>query len=74
MALKSTTRSGRSTIVPEVERVSTPRCDVDLVITEHGIADLRDADDAERARRIVAVADPSHRDELSTHLTASEQP
>jgi acyl-CoA hydrolase len=73
MALKSTTRSGRSTIVPRVERVSTPRCDVDLVITEHGIADLRDADDAERARRIVAVADPSHREELISHLTDPER-
>jgi len=65
MALKSTTRSGRSTIVPRVEHVSTPRCDVDLVITEHGIADLRDADDAERARRIIAVAHPDHRESLT---------
>lgn len=67
MALKSTTKTGRSTIVPVVDAVSTPRCDVDLVVTEHGIADLRDADDAERARRIVEVADPAHR----AHLRAA---
>jgi acyl-CoA hydrolase len=61
IALRSTDRRGRSTIVPRVAVVSTPRCDVDVVVTEHGIADLRGVDDAERARRIVGVASPAHR-------------
>ena len=61
IAVPSTTRAGASTIVPTVETVSTPRCDVGLVVTEHGVADLRGVDDAERARRLVAVAAPEHR-------------
>jgi len=65
IALRSTTRSGASTIVPRVEVVSTPRCDVEVVVTEHGVADLRGADDVERAQRIAAVAAPEHREELT---------
>jgi acyl-CoA hydrolase len=61
IALRSTTRGGASTIVRQVEVVSTPRCDVEVVVTEHGIADLRGVDDAERARRIAAIAAPRHR-------------
>ena len=65
IALRSETRSGQSTIVPAVEVVSTPRCDVEIVVTEHGVADLRGLDDRERARRLVQVAAPRHRDYLS---------
>jgi acyl-CoA hydrolase len=61
IALRSTTGRGASTIVRQVETVSTPRCDVDVVVTEHGVADLRGVDDSERARRISAIADPAHR-------------
>jgi acyl-CoA hydrolase len=61
IAFRSTTRSGASTIVPQVEVVSTPRCDVEIVVTEHGVADVRGVDDGERARRIAAVAAPRHR-------------
>jgi acyl-CoA hydrolase len=70
IALRSTDRHGNSTIVPQVEIVSTPRCDVDMVVTEHGIADLRGVDDAERARRIVRVAAPPHRAWLEASLSA----
>lgn len=72
IALRSTTRRGESTIVPRLDVVSTPRCDVDMVVTEHGVADLRDADDAERARRIAAVAAPVHR--ASLQLAAGRSP
>jgi acyl-CoA hydrolase len=44
--------------------VSTPRTDVDIVVTEHGVADLRGLDDMARAAAILAVADPGHRDGL----------
>jgi acyl-CoA hydrolase len=64
IALRST-RGDRSNIVPVVETASTPRCDIDLVVTEHGVADLRGVDDRERARRITAVAAPGHRDRLA---------
>ena len=65
IALRSTTRRGASTIVPSVEVVSTPRCDIEVVVTEHGVADLRGVDDGERARRLVGVAAPEHRSELA---------
>ena len=43
-------RRGRSTLVEQVEGgVSTPRCDIDVVVTEYGMADLRGLDDTERA-------------------------
>jgi acyl-CoA hydrolase len=29
--------------------VTTPRADVDVIVTEHGVADLRGLDDRERA-------------------------
>lgn len=65
IALRSTGRGGVSAIVPHVEVVSTPRTDVDVIITEHGVADVRGCGNAERARRIIRIADPRHRDSLS---------
>jgi acyl-CoA hydrolase len=70
IALPSTTAAGASTIVPRVDVVSTPRCDVELVVTEHGLADLRGVDDADRARRIARVAAPEHRQWLEGAATA----
>jgi acyl-CoA hydrolase len=70
IALRSTTRSGASTIVAEVDVVSTPRCDVDVVVTEHGVADLRGVDDHQRARRLAAVAAPAHRDRLASEASS----
>jgi len=64
IAVRSTVAAGRSTIVPVVEVVSTQRSDVDVVVTEHGVADLRGAGDAERADRLIAIAAPEHRAEL----------
>jgi acyl-CoA hydrolase len=61
IALRSTDRRGNSTIVSHVDVVSTPRCDVDVVVTEFGIADLRGADDGERAARVAILAAPQHR-------------
>lgn len=58
------TRRGASTIVPRVEVVSTPRTDVDVVVTEHGVADLRGVDEVTRRRRLVDVAAPEHRGAL----------
>jgi acyl-CoA hydrolase len=64
IALRSTTPRGASTIVAQVQTVSTPRCDVQMVVTEHGVADLRGVDDAERARLLAGIAAPEHRAEL----------
>ena len=59
------TRRGRSAIVPAVEKVSTPAADVHVVVTEHGVADLRGADAPERRRRLIAVSAPEFRDQLA---------
>ena len=64
IALRSTTRGGGVDGRPRVEVVTTPRCDIDVVVTEHGVADLRGVDDEERAQRLVEVAAPEHRAEL----------
>jgi acyl-CoA hydrolase len=60
----TSTAGGVSTVVAAPEVVSTPRTDVDVVVTEHGVADLRDCDDDERARRLIAIADPGARADL----------
>ena len=64
VAVRATHRD-TSTVVPVVDTVSTPRCDVDIVVTEYGMADLRGADDAARAERLIAVAAPEHRAALA---------
>jgi acyl-CoA hydrolase len=63
VALASTS-GDRSTIVATPDVISTPRSDVGVVVTEHGIADLRGRTDAERRRALLAVADPAHRGSL----------
>ncbi len=65
VALPSTA-GDRSTIVATPEVVSTPRSDVDVVVTEHGVADLRHLDDRERAVRLISVAAPEHRPALQS--------
>jgi acyl-CoA hydrolase len=62
--------SGRSNIVLRPEVVSTPRSDVDVVVTEHGVADLRGCPDEERARLLVAIAAPEHRGRLEADIAA----
>lgn len=44
--------------------VSLGRMDVDVVVTEHGSADLRALDHAARAQALVAIAAPAHREAL----------
>jgi acetyl-CoA hydrolase len=45
--------------------VTTARADVDLVVTEHGVARLRGLDLDQRAAALIAVAAPEHRDDLA---------
>ena len=62
IALPSTARGGMvSRIVRTLSGpVSTARSDVDVVVTEHGWADLRGQSLTERARALKAIADPAH--------------
>ena len=50
--------------LPEGSIVSTPRHHVDIVITEHGIAELQGRTVRERARALAAISHPQFRDEL----------
>ncbi len=69
VALPSTARSGTlSRIVPELAdgaAVSVARGDMDLVVTENGVADLRDRTIDERAEALISVAAPRFRDALT---------
>src|SRR5215218_221474 len=67
IVLHSTTSKGRSRIRARLTAgsvVTTLKNTVDNVVTEHGIARLRGASLAERARRLIAIADPAHREQL----------
>ena len=66
--LPSTSR-GRSRIcaaLPAGTPVTCARTDVDIVVTEHGVAHLRHLSVAERARRLIDIADPAHRAALAS--------
>jgi acetyl-CoA hydrolase len=65
VALPASARGGVSRVVPAVERVTAQRSDVDVVITEHGVAELRGVSQGERARRLIDVAAPEHREDLA---------
>jgi acyl-CoA hydrolase len=63
------TASGRtkSRILPQLgpgTPVSVARGDADIVVTEYGVAHLREASLAERAERLTAIAAPQFRDAL----------
>lgn len=58
-----------STIVPMVSHVDINEHDIDVVVTEHGYADLRGLDDMERANTIIQYcASPMYRDQLQAYL------
>jgi len=57
-----------SKIVPFITHgaaVTTSRNDVDIIVTEHGIAHLKGKTLKQRARNLIAIAHPSFRDELA---------
>ncbi|HEY2178992.1 MAG TPA: acetyl-CoA hydrolase/transferase C-terminal domain-containing protein, partial [Caulobacteraceae bacterium] len=73
LALPATAAGGRiSRIVPRLTAptVSLPRDDVDLVITEHGVADLRGASLEARAQALIAIAAPRHQADLERAWSA----
>ena len=67
VALPSTAGRARSRIVPRLEDgiASLSRGDVDVVVTEHGAADLRGLCVHGRAEALAAVADPAFRPMLA---------
>jgi acetyl-CoA hydrolase len=68
VALPSTAGSGEKPISRIVARlsgpVSTPRCDAGLIVTEHGVADLRGLALPQRVAQMMQIADSRFRETL----------
>lgn len=69
-ALPSTASGGDiSKVRPAVTHVDQPEHDVDVIVTEHGVADLRALSPVERAEAIIETcAAPGYRDQLQGYL------
>lgn len=68
IALPSTAADGAiSRVVPMVPHVDHTEHDVDVIVTEHGVADLRGLSPRERAAAITGCAAPSFRDALESY-------
>jgi 4-hydroxybutyrate CoA-transferase len=68
LTLQSTAAGGKvSRIVPTIasNAVTSTRYDAHVVVTEHGVAWLRDATMRQKAERLIAVAHPDFRAELT---------
>lgn len=70
VALPSTAGCHSRIVVRLSGPVTTARADADAVVTEHGIAELAGRTLQERARAMIAIADPAHRRQLETGLDA----
>jgi acyl-CoA hydrolase len=64
VALPATARGATRIVARLAGPVSTPRCDAGLIVTEHGVADLRGQTLSRRVQRMLDVAAPEHRAEL----------
>jgi len=74
IVLHSTTHDGTGRIrvrLTEGSVVTTLKNTVDHVVTEYGIAKLRGRSIADRARALVAIAHPDHRDDLEADARAA---
>lgn len=67
------TQSRIRTALPPGTPVTCARTDVDIVVTEHGVASLRHLSVAQRARRLIEIADPAFRDELAREWEALQR-
>lgn len=65
IALPSTGKNGESKLVLNLSGpVTTARSDVDLIATEHGVAQLKGRGIRERIKAMVSIAAPEHREAL----------
>jgi itaconate CoA-transferase len=67
LALHSTAQHGAvSRIVPRLTSLVTdPRMDIEFVVSEYGIANLKGKSTRERALSLIGIAHPKFRDELT---------
>lgn len=77
IALPSTAAGGTiSRIAPVLDTgagVVTTRAHVQIIVTEHGVARLHGRSIAERARALIAIADPDFREELEHQARVAHQ-
>lgn len=70
IAMRSVTTNGISRIVPMLQPgagVVTTRGHVQWVVTEHGAVDLRGKNLRQRAKALISIAHPGHRESLERH-------
>ena len=76
IAMRSTARGGTiSRIVPYLDRgavVSIQRNSVDYIVTEYGVAHIRDGSIRQRVEGLISVAHPDFRDELRSQAKKNE--
>jgi itaconate CoA-transferase len=66
VAPSTAARGKASRIVPRLQGPATdPRIDVQYIVTEHGICNIRGKSSAERALGLIEIAEPAFRDELT---------
>ena len=69
VAMNATARGGSvSRIVPRVDMVTALRTDVDMVVTEYGVARLKNLPNRQRAAALIDIAAPQFRDTLRDHM------
>jgi succinyl-CoA:acetate CoA-transferase len=68
VALPSVTNGGTSRICPMVRHVDHTEHDIDVVVTEHDVADLRGAAPRERADKLIQCAHPDVRGGLRAYV------
>ena len=62
-----------SAIVPMVSHVDHTEHDVDVIVTEHGYADLRGLPPVKRAEKIIEIADPKYRPQLRAYFEEAKE-
>lgn len=73
VALPSTAANEKfSRIVPFLFNIDIPKQDVDVVVTEFGVADLRGLSPRERAEKIINISHPKFRDKLFEYYTRAK--
>ena len=71
IAMPSTTRKGQSKIVPHLNYgagVTTTRAHVHYVATEYGVVDLFGKSLKQRAKALISIAHPDHREHLEEEM------
>jgi len=65
IALPSTAKAISRVVAKLSGPVTTARSEVDIIVTEYGVAQLRGLSLGERARAMIAIAHPDYREELA---------